>query len=188
VSDKEQIRRSGEFRIEQNLGEILQGIHGAVEKRLDTIVEKFETHADKVDDRLAKGDTTMAVMNQAIKHVGDRVEALHGDLTTQINTLRSEVKSQSDKIRDIEVKRPVDRTPRATPALEPKKEEPWLYRAFRKGTEYSIAAVMAALALGLVLWILRGNAAKIFDTSPAAAPALPTTPATAPTHQPTTSP
>lgn len=168
------IRRSGEIRVEQSLGELLTQIHGSVEKRLDDIVDRFEKHADRVDTRLAAGDTKMALLNQSINKVEE-----------SITGLRTDIKDQSDRIHDIEIKKPIgDRTPRATPALmETKKEapEPWVYRAFRKGAEYSIAAVMAAIALALVLWIIRGNAAKIVDTAPASTPSTApssTTPAT----------
>lgn len=169
MGNNDPIRRSGEYRVEQNLGEILQQIHGAVEKRLDTIVEDFKDHAEKVNSRLAQGDTTMAVMNQTIKSVGEKVDSLKADVTTQVSTLREEIRSQSDRINGIEKSRPADRTPRATPALTPKEEpkepkEPWLYRALRKGAEVAIAAVMTAIILGIFWWIIRGNAAKVLDS------------------------
>ncbi len=153
------IRRSGEIRVEQSLGELLTQIHQSVEKRLDNVVERFEKHAEKVENRLAQGDTSMAVMNQSIKGV-----------EAQLGTIRSDIKIQSEKIRDVESKRPVDHTPRATPALEPKAEIPWIIRALKKGAEAGIAAVCAAVALGIFLWFVRGNAAKLIDTSPAPAP------------------
>lgn len=155
------IRRSGEFRIEQNLGELLTQIHQSVEKRLDNVVDRFEKHADEVEKRLAQGDTTMALMNQSIKGVEN-----------QLTTIRSDMKIQSDKIHDVEARRPIDRTPRATPALEPKAETPWITKALKKGAEAGIMSVCAAIALGIFLWLVRGNAAKIIDTSPAAAPAI----------------
>lgn len=167
------IRRSGEFRIEQNLGELVSSLAERIEGRVESLSADFKEHSKSVEKRLAEGDTKMALMNQSIEGVN-----------SQLTTIRSDIKAQSDKIRDIEAKRPVDHTPKATPALEPKPEKPPQSRIEKlawKGLEAGVMAVCAAFCLGVFLWFVRGNAAKIIDTSPAAAPTatpspIPTTP------------
>ncbi len=163
------IRRSGEIRVEQSLGDLLTQIHTSVDKRLDNIVERFEKHADKVESRLAHGDTTMAVLNTS-----------HKGVENQLSTIRTDMKSQSDKINDVAAKRGIDRTPRATPALEPKSEQAWLTKTLRKGAEAGIVLVCATVCLGIFLWFVRGNAAKLIDTSPASVSSPATTPTTPP--------
>lgn len=154
------IRRSGEIRVEQTLGEMLGAIHASVEKRLDNIVERFENHAERVNTRLSEGDKTMALMNQSIRGVEN-----------QLTTIRSDMKEQSDKLDDVENKRRAsDKTPRATPALEPKVEQSWINKALKKGAETAVATLMTTVVLGVFLWVVRGNAAKIIDPPSTVAP------------------
>ncbi len=160
------IRRSGELRVEQSIAELISQAHDRLEKQIGTLDEKFDAHADKVNTRLAAGDTHMALMNQSIKSV-----------QTEVTTMRGELRDQSDKVRNVQAKG--DRTPRATPALEPKAEQAWLTKTLRKGAEAGIVLVCATMCLGVFLWFVRGNAAKLLDTSPAAAPTIPA-PATSP--------
>ncbi len=155
------IRRSGELRVEQSIAELISQAHDRLEKQIGTLDEKFDAHADKVNTRLAAGDTHMALMNQSIKSV-----------QTEVTTMRGELRDQSDKVRNVQAKG--DRTPRATPALEPKKPEPpWLTKTLRKGVETAVGACMSVILVGALIWVFKGHAAALITDTPPAAHSTP---------------
>ncbi len=138
-----------------------------LEKQIGSLDTKFDAHAEKVNTRLASGDTLLALMDQSIK-------AVKGEVTT----LRTELKEQSDKIRQVQPKG--DRTPQATPALTPKAEkpeQPRIVKIFWKGLETAIGAAMSVLLVGGMIYIFKGKAAALIaDPTSAPAPSSPTTP------------
>ncbi len=159
--------KSGEFAA---LAEIADKIYQRVDERVSTIVENFEIHAKDVTGQLAAGDKTMALINQSVQAVKQDV----AELSTKVEN-NSNVVNQM-KVDAQNFRRRGDTSPLSTAALEPK-ADPAKPGFVAETGKMALSACVSALAVAVMLWIMRGNAASIVNAPPAPTPAAaPTTP------------
>ncbi len=163
AGDARGTRQSGEHRVPLDASANLQALSTAVQMGFQNINDRFDAsrdhqdqHASQIARRLDEGAARM-----------EKIEAGMTAATTQLNAIGPRLTSHSETIENLVKGRGIDRTPRATPALQPLKEK----SAASKFMMPIYNAVITTVVVATVVWLLRGGAAPIVNsTNP---PALP---------------
>ncbi len=156
-------RSSGEHYVPLEASANLQALSTAVQMgfqnlndRLDDSRANQNQHAEQISRRLDEGAERM-----------DKIESVMTAATTRLNEVLPRLTSHSEIIEKLAKNGNIDRTPRASPALQPIKEKSTVSKFMMP----IYNAVITTVVVGVVVWLLRGGAAPIVNaTNPPPAP------------------